>query len=151
MKPTNDPTIEWLLEGDPSIRWQTMRDLLGAPEAAFERERGKVARSGWGARLLAEQDRGGAWEAGKSGDGGLYTPKWTSTTYTMLLLRDFGLPADNRQAKRACTLLLDRGHQRDGGINYGWTPSETCVTGMALSILSHFEYEDDRLDIIADH
>jgi hypothetical protein len=74
----------------------------------------------------------------------------------MLLLRDFGLPAANPQARRACPLLLDQGLQRDGGINYERTGqwrggSETCVTGMVLSILSAFEYDDDRLDTVADH
>ncbi len=74
----------------------------------------------------------------------------------MLMLRDFGLPATNRQARKACAVLLDGGFQRDGGINYGtwakWTGrSETCVTGMVLSILSYFEHDDDRLDTIADH
>ena len=70
----------------------------------------------------------------------------------MLLLRDFGLPASSRQARKACTLLLDRGLQRDGGINYGWRgQSETCITGMVLSILSYFECDDDRLDTIATH
>jgi len=70
----------------------------------------------------------------------------------MLLLRDFGLPATNRQARRACTPLLDQGLQRDGGINYGWWGvSETCVTGMVLSLLSYFEFDDDRLDTVADH
>src|SRR5207302_5401869 len=78
--------------------------------------------------------------------------KWISTTYTMLMLRDFGLPATNRQARTACALLLDGGLQRDGGINYGWRGrSETCITGMVLSILSYFECDDDRLDTIADH
>src|SRR5262245_2887896 len=144
-------TIQWLLDGDRAIRFQTLRDLVDGPERRIKQEQRKVERDGWGARLLDMQDREGTWAGGQSSDGGLYSPKWTSTTYTMLLLRDLGLPADDRQARRACTLLLDRGHQRDGGINYGWTPSETCVTGMALSILSHFEYEDDRLDIIADH
>jgi hypothetical protein len=110
-----------------------------------------VARKGWGARLLARQDPEGTWAGGSSSDGGLYHPKWTSTTYTMLLLRDFGLPATNAQARRACTLLLEKGLQKDGGINYGWSPSETCVTGMVLSILSSFEVDDDRLDTIADH
>jgi hypothetical protein len=70
----------------------------------------------------------------------------------MLLLRDFGLPPDDPQAARACALLLDRGLRRDGGIGYGsWAQSETCITGMVLSILSYFEYPDDRLDAIADH
>ena len=146
----------WLLTGDPAIRWQTMRDLTGAPATAIERERRKIANHGWGARLLELQNPEGRWAAGLSGDGGLYSPKWTSTTYTMLLLRDLGLPPNNKQTRKACKLLLDEGLQPDGGVNYGtWAKwqakSETCITGMVLSILSHFEYEDDRLDTIADH
>jgi hypothetical protein len=151
MSPSDGNAIRWLLDGDPAIRWQTRRDLLGAADGAVERERRKVARAGWGARLLAKQDPEGTWAGGLSSDGGLYHPKWTSTTYTMLLLRDFGLPPANRQARKACALLLDEGLQRDGGINYGWTGSETCVTGMVLSILSYFQYDDDRLDTVADH
>jgi len=145
-RPSSDETIQWLLEGDPAIRWQALRDLIGAAEGTVERERRKVAREGWGGCLLARQDPEGTWA------GGLYSPKWTSTTYTMLLLRDFGLPVTNWQAKRACTLLLERGFQKDGGVNYGWRGgSETCVTGMVLSILSYFEYNDGRVDSLANH
>ncbi len=151
-----DRVIQWLLDGDPSIRWQALRDLAGAAERTVQRERQKVARDGWGARLLAKQDPDGRWAGGLASDSGLYSPKWISTTYTMLLLRDFGLAANNRQARKACQVLLDEGLQHDGGINYGvwakWTgQSETCVTGMVLSILSYFKYEDDRLDNIASH
>jgi hypothetical protein len=154
--PQTNSVIQWLLDGDPSIRWQTQRDLIGSKKHVFERERRKVARAGWGARLLARQDLKGAWAGGASPDSGLYSPKWTSTTYTMLLLRDLGLPADNRQARKACTLLLDHGLQPDGGISYGtWAKwarkGETCITGMVLSILSYFSYDDARLDTIARH
>ena len=154
--PRTDSAIQWLLDGDPAIRWQALRDLVGAAERTVEHERRKVARDGWGARLLARQDPEGTWAGGLASDGGLYSPKWISTTYTMLTLRDFGLLPSTRQARRACKLLLDGGLQCDGGINYGlwakWTGrSETCVTGMVLSILSHFEYEDDRLDTIASY
>jgi hypothetical protein len=74
----------------------------------------------------------------------------------MLLLRDFGLFPSTPQARRACAVLLDQGFQCDGGINYGvwakWTRrSETCVTGMILSVLLYFEYEDPRLYTIARH
>jgi hypothetical protein len=156
---STDHAILWLLQGDPAVRWQALRDVLGLAKTVVERERRWVAREGWGARLLAKQDAEGTWgkyartrAGGLSSDGGLYSPKWISTTYTMLLLRDFGLPATNRQARKACALLLDQGLQRDGGINYGWWGvSETCVTGMVLSILSAFEYDDDRLDTVADH
>lgn len=148
--------IQWLLAGDPAIRWQTLRDLACAAQRTVEQERREIAREGWGARLLALQDPEGTWAAGLSGDGGLYSPKWTSTTYTMLTLRDFGLPPGTHRARKACQILLDQGLQRDGGINYGtwakWTGrSETCVTGMVLSILSYFEYEDPRLDTLAAH
>ena len=147
-----DPVLRWLLDGDPTIRWQVLRDLVGASERSVNRERHKVAREGWSADLLARQDAQGKWAGGLSSDSGLYSPKWISTTYTMLLLRDFGLSGSNRQARKACTLLLDQGLQKDGGIAYGWwSVSETCVTGMVLSILSHFQHDDDRLDNLADH
>jgi len=148
----DDRVIRWLLDGDPAIRWQAMRDLMAAPARTVERERRKVAREGWGARLLARQDAAGTWAGRKSGDGGLYHPKWTSTTYTLLLLRDLGLPATNRQARRACTLLLDGGFQRDGGFNYGWGgQGETCITGMLVSMLSCFRHDDERLDTALAH
>jgi hypothetical protein len=151
MTRVTDTVGRWLLYGDPAIRWQALRDVVGATDAVVERERRRVAREGWGARLLARQDPEGTWAGGMSSDDGLYHPKWTSTTYTMLLLRDFGLPANEPRARRACAHLLDQGLQADGGINFGWSTSETCITGMVLSILSAFEYDDDRLDTIADH
>ena len=133
-RPLTDKTVQWLLEGDPAIRWQTLRDLAGATESAVERERKKIAREGWGERLLAKQHPSGRWAPGKGSDSGLYSPKWISTTYTMLTLRDFGLPPNNRQAQKACRILLDRGLQPDGGISYGdWAQwphqGETCGTG----------------------
>jgi hypothetical protein len=124
--------IDWLLAGDPVIRWQTLRDLAGADQSAFESERARIVVEGWGARLLALQQPDGLWA------GGLYGPKWISTTYTMLLLRRYGLSPDNEQARVSCRLLLDRGFYTDGGINYfrSYKYSETCVTGMILSILA---------------
>ncbi len=148
--------IRWLLEGDPSIRWQTLRDLVGVPDRVVERERRKVPRRGWGARLLAKQGRDGRWARGRSSDGGLYSPKWTSTTYTLLTLRDFGLRPGHSGARKACRILLDEGLQEDGGVSYGiwakWTrQGETCISGMVLSLLSYFGIEDDRLGTIARH
>ncbi len=141
----NGRVLEWLLAGDPSIRWQTLRDLAGASPETVIGERARVAEEGWGEKLLRLQDAGSTW------GGGLYTPKWTSTTYTMLQLRDLGLPPGNEQAARACVLLVDRGFYLDEGIGFGWGRSEACVTGMVLSILSYFRLEDDRLDRIALH
>ena len=133
----NRETISWLLEGDPSIRWQVQRDLLNANPAKYELEHRKIAKEGWGARLLSLQDSNGHW------GGGIYTPKWTSTTYTMLTLRQLGLPPNKPQAQRTCKLFLDEGFYTDGGINffsYSLKYSETCVTGMILALLAYFRY-----------
>ncbi len=94
-------TIEWLMAGDPCIRWQVQRDLLDKKPAVYEKERAKVAKEGWGAKYLALQDKEGRW--GK----GLYSPKWISTHYTMLTLRFLGLPAGNKQAAKGCAQLLE--------------------------------------------
>ena len=151
-----DKTVQWLLDGDRAIRWQTMRDLTGATERKVERERRLVSREGWGARLLAKQGVRGRWAAGRASDSGLYSPKWISTTYTLLTLRELGLPPTNLKVRRACRSLLDQGLQPDGGINYGtwarWVRrGETCVTGMVLSILAYFRCADERVNTLADH
>lgn len=52
---------DWLLDSDPAIRWQVMRDLLHEPDDVVAAERSKVATEGWGARLLALQDPDGYW------------------------------------------------------------------------------------------
>jgi hypothetical protein len=139
--------LEWLLGGDPAVGWQVQRDLLDADPAQVESERELVAEQGWGAQLLALQDPSGRW------GGGLYSPKWISTTYTLLTLRFLGLPAGNQQALEGCRLLLESGFYRDGGINFSpsYNYSETCITGMVLSILAHFGYPDARLDDLVWH
>lgn len=143
----NPEILNWLLDGDPAIRWQVQRDLLDEPLRVYEAEQQRVAKEGWGARLLALQDDDGRW------GGGLYSPKWTSTTYTLLALRMLGLPAGNPQARAGCRLLLEQGLFPDGGINFSHYAkhSETCITGMVLSILAHFQYPDPRLKTIAEH
>jgi hypothetical protein len=141
-----DSTQEWLLQGDPALRWQVLRDLVHAPAKTFQKERHKVGDEGWGVRLLALQDKSGTW------GGGFYTPKWTSTTYTLLQLRDFGLTQNHPQAQRACEVLLENGLRADGGINFGKSDqSETCITGMVLALLAYFRCGDSRVDIVADH
>ncbi len=141
------PIIHWLMEGDPAIRWQVMRDLLGLDADRITQEKEKIAEYGWGERFLSYQESTGLWA------GGIYGPKWISTTYTMLTLRRLGLPAANSQAQKSCQVLLERGYYQDGGINYfkSYQQSEVCVTGMVLSILAHFRYPDPRVDDLVDH
>ncbi len=132
--------IKWLLEGDPSIRYQTLRDLVNADETEISKERQRILKEGWGRRLLDLQDENGTWS------NALYSPKWTSTFYTLLLLKRFGA-CHNEQTEMACRILLDKGFYKDGGINYWktWKQGECCVTGMLLSMLCYFQIEDDRL------
>jgi hypothetical protein len=138
-----DRAIAWLMEGDPAVRWQVMRDLLHEPERRWQRERRRVATIGWGRRLLDRQRPDGNWGRG------LYQPKWTCTTYTMQLLRQLGLPPGTPAARRACALYLDEGVGPDGGVNF-WRPrrrvGEACVTGMILAQLSWFGIDDDRVE-----
>jgi hypothetical protein len=142
-----DATLHWLLDGDPAIRWQVMRDLLKSNKTLTQKERDQIARSGWGQRLLAQQADDGMW------GGGLYSPKWISTTYTLLLLRRLGLPPPHPQVNKACALLLDKGCYGDGGINFSPTinHSETCITGMVVSIVSYFRYRNPRIQQLITH
>ncbi len=139
--------LDWLLEGDSAIRWQALRDLTQVGAASIRRERAKVATEGWGARLLAEQRPDGRWR-------GIYSPKWVSTHYTLLLLRLTGLAPSDEQARRGATLLMDHGVQPDGGIYYTNStrrPSELCETGMALAICAYFGLQDERLHGMVEH
>jgi hypothetical protein len=143
-----DSVVEWLLQGDPAVRWQVHAHLLDSDEETIWKERKKVATSGWGGQLLSHQDEAGTWAEA------LYSPKWTSTTYTLLLLRRLGLDPDNPGAQKGSRILLEEGFFKDGGINYWqkyYSWSETCVTGLTLSILAYFNIKDQRLVSIAEH
>jgi hypothetical protein len=60
----DDPVAQWLLHGDPAIRWQVLSDLLDAPESEVVTERARVEHEGWGARLLALRAPDGLWADG---------------------------------------------------------------------------------------
>lgn len=140
--------MEWLLDSDPAIRWQVMRDLAGEAPATFEAERAKVASEGWGAALLAEQQPDGRW------GGGLYSPKWTSTFYTMQLLHLLGMPPGQADAQRGANILLETGQADDGGLDYGppkHEPSETCISGMGLATAAYFLPDDERLPRLVEY
>jgi len=131
--------LDWLMDSDPSIRWQVMHDLTDAPASAVTHERSRVAEQGWGARLLGLQADDGQW------GGGVYSPKWTSTTYTLLLLRHLGVdPADPRM-RTATERVRDRvviGGQSRPFFHYA---TELCITSMALALGSYFLEDIDAL------
>jgi hypothetical protein len=127
-----DELMEWLLEGDPAIRWRVRQDLTGASAREVARERRRVATEGWGARLLEAQNPDGGWGEG------VYSPKWTSTTYTLLRLLWLGLPAMHPAALRGCERLWDWQAR--------WRVPETCIVGMFVRLTSFFGYQTERLD-----
>src|SRR3954468_20994373 len=104
--------LDWLLDSDPAIRWQALRDLADAPEDVVAAERARVATEGWGARLLAERDPDGQWAGGAgfpagwqpTGDDG---QPWTSTLPALVLLRDLGLDPNSEVACKAVALVRD--------------------------------------------
>lgn len=142
MNRNRDDVLAWLLAGDPAISWQVMRDLTGAPADAVTHERSRVAVEGWGARLLAAQGSDGRWADA------LYSPKWTSTTYTLLLLHWLGLPAGNDQALTGCRRLWEGARFYGAGLNLAKTvrEPETCITSMLVLLAASFGYGDPRLD-----
>src|SRR2546427_12182129 len=108
--------VEWLLDSDPSIRWQVMRDLTKEPAEIVAAERARVATEGWGARLLALQGEDGQWEGGalfparraQSGNG--EQPKgqpWSATAYSLVLLHDFGVDPRDDKGRRAVAQVRD--------------------------------------------
>ena len=129
--------VDWLLEGDPAIRWRVLRDLKGAAERTVKRERNRVATEGWGARLLAVQDPDGGW------GGGVYAPKWTSTTYTLLRLMWLGLPARHPAALRGCERLWEWQAR--------WRVPETCVVAILIRLTSMHGYAASRLDTMVEY
>ena len=141
MEPDED-VLSWLLAGDPSIRWQTLDGLTTASRDEVEAEQAKVATDGWGARLLAEQGNDDRWA------GALYSPKWTSTTYTLLLLHWLGLPRGNERALAGCKVLWDNASSWGGGLNLAVTiqKPETCITSMLVLLAAGFGHDDARVD-----
>ena len=138
------PVHEWLMEGDPAIRWQVMRDLTDESPQRVAAERALVGDTGWGARLLALQTEDGLW------GGGDYSPKWTSTTYTLLLLRHLGIDPANAEMRRAAGLVdakVVSGRANQPFFSYR---GETCISGMILALGSYFLVAPDKSAQIAE-
>jgi hypothetical protein len=97
--------IVWLLDGDPAIRWQVLRDLTDAPAGEVAAERARVEYDGWGARLLAVEDPDGLWDGGAcfpaSYTGGEPGQAWTATMHTLQTLQLLGLDPTSASARRS--------------------------------------------------
>jgi hypothetical protein len=129
--------IEWLLDSDPSIRWQAMRDLVEAPAQEVAAERARVATEGVGARLLALQGTDGTWA------GAAWNHGWDSTMHVLSLLRELGLDPASDEARHAVGLVRDR-------VTWpGWGPQgtdnpffagevEPCINGQVAASGAYF-------------
>ena len=134
--------INWLLDSDPSIRWQVMRDLTNEADAIVAGERSRVASEGWGARLLDLQGADGHW------GGAAFVPRaWISTKDTLQLLRDLGVDPTSDRVRRAIGQVRDR---CTWGPEFGNSPFfegeiEPCINGRVLAIGAYFGEASDRL------
>jgi len=134
-------TLDWLLDADPAIRWQVMRDLTDAAPDDVAKERARVATEGWGARLLQLQGEDGNW------GGGAYSPKWISTTYTLLLLRHLGIDPSDERVSVATDRVRDKVRMGRRDLPFFEYSGETCISGMALALNSYFrEAENARIE-----
>jgi hypothetical protein len=137
--------IDWLLDSDPSIRWQVMRDLIGAPAEEVAAERARVATAGLGARLLALQAQDGRWGASAWNRG------WDSTMHVLMLLRDLGLDPASDQARRAVELVRDGvtwqgcGPQECDGNAFFEGEVEPCINGQVGAVGAYFGQDVRRI------
>ncbi|OWV77290.1 squalene cyclase [Rhizobium sp. R339] len=141
----SDPVIEWLLDSDPAIRWQVMRDLIDAPEPEWMAERAKVETEGWGAKLLSFQDEDGQWA------GGAFLPAdfdprewrergqpWTATNFSLSQLREFGLDPASERARRSVELIGANARWEEGGQPYWQGEVEECINGRTVADGAYF-------------
>lgn len=133
--------IEWLLEGDPVIRWQTLRDLAGGSVAEWQAERKRTVQAGWGARFLACLRADGTWLPGR----------WTDTVWTLLTLIDCGIPPDHPPLRAAAQQFLDRNltPERAGDAKWLMRRVDLCHLGFWLRIGAYFLGNNARLAPVA--
>ncbi len=134
-----DDVIEWLLAGDPSIRWQVLRDLTDAPDAVISGERARVVSEGWGAALLARQTPEGHWNDDTRHG-------WMTTNDVLALLRELGLDPEADEARDAIGRVVSGvfWFQLEGQPFFEGE-TEACINGRILASAAYFGAGGDRL------
>ena len=140
--------LDWLLDSEPAIRWQALRDLAGAPADVVAAERARVATDGWGARLLARRDPDGQWAGGAcfpARDRLPGTPgqPWTSTLPTLALLCAFGLDPESAAAREAVALVRENCRWEHAGQRFFDGEVEPCINGRTVALGSYFGEDVD--------
>jgi hypothetical protein len=141
----HSPVLRWLLDSDPSIRWQVLRDLTGAPAHEVAAERARSALQGAVARLLAQQGADGRWA------GATWNRGWNSTMHVLMLLREMGLDPSSSAARGAIDLVrkrvtwqgcgpaaCDRNAFFEGEV-------EPCINGQVAAVGAYFGADVGRL------
>ena len=132
--------LKWLLDSDPAIRWQVMRDLTNEDPAAIAAERSRVATQGWGAKLLALQSQGGNWGGPEEDRGLLFTLN------TLVILKDLGLDPASKLARK----MIDRVDKRLAFKPLNNRPflhgeTEPCINGRILALGAYFNNPNEQL------
>jgi hypothetical protein len=132
--------IDWLLDSDPAIRWQAMRDLTGASRDAVAEERARVPYEGVGAKILAHQGQDGSWHRNGA-------PDWLPTLFTMLLLRAAGADRAVPIVGSAVARLEEgfRWHEAHGKKPFFGGEVEPCINGGTLALGAYFGHANEDL------
>jgi hypothetical protein len=146
--------LDWLLESDPAIRWQALRDLADAPAEVVAAERARVATEGWGARLLALQGEDGQWEGGalfparRTESNISEQPKgqpWSATAYSLVSLSDFGVDPRNHQLRQAVAQVRENCRWEHAGQPFFAGEVEPCINGMVVVLGAYFDQDVDAV------
>ncbi|WP_088284367.1 hypothetical protein [Kineosporia sp. A_224] len=147
--------VAWLLDADPAVRWQVLRDLTDAPPAEVAAERARVAETGWGKRLLDLQD-GGQWAGGACFPGKDWRPAqpvvgdpegqpWTSTLPTLRLLRELGVEPDHPAVRAAVAGVREHCRWEYAGEPFFAGEVEPCINGGTATIGAYFGEDVDGI------
>ncbi len=142
--------MDWLLDSDPALRWQVMRDLGDVTPEEAARERARVATEGWGARLLALRDKDGQWAggacfpAGFRGDFSQGQP-WTATMPTLLLLQRLGVDPDAPTVRETVRLVRENCRWEHDGQRFFDGEVEPCINGNTVTIGAYFGADVDGI------
>jgi hypothetical protein len=145
--------LDWLLDADPAIRWQALRDVAHAAPEVVAAERARVATEGWGARLLDMQGEDGLWDGGALFPAGWFTAArsdlsgqtrgqpWTATEPTLTLLRIFGVDPANARVQRAVAQVRDHGQWEHAGQRFFDGEVEPCINGRTVALGAYFDQD----------
>src|SRR5579859_5343977 len=137
--------LDWLLEGDPAIRWQALRDLADARPEAIVAERERVAAEGWGARLLALQAEDGQWAGGALFPAQKFDRRdgqpWIATEPTLTLLRVFGVDPTRVRVEQ----IRDHCRWEHAGQRFFDGEVEPCINGRTVALGAYFGQNVDGI------